>query len=260
LVPPKRTATYWSTLTTPTSASWTNPDTVLGSLGELRDLLGLFQTPALSFVNTVDDEQNVTNFRIVVDYATSLLTSWTNSIQFFAGVGTPFLGTQLVLISRQLGVISEVVDEVRFVLDSVLVRASQRQALLLDFSSIHRLPNLPTDPNSLATSPSGVPLAQSNPLPPIYLEDLLSWVQNFVTTEAPPVIQDAGRLGVGTDFLKMISELVDQAYALYMVAPSLGGGMGTGRVLQSLYKLLLRLNELYLTAAPVSVAYIGPRP
>ena len=74
------------------------------------------------------------------------------------------------------------------------------------------------------------------------------------------MIQDAGRLGVGADFLQMISELVDQVYGLYSLAPSLGGGMSTGRVLQSLYKLLLRLNELYQTALPVSTAYIRPRP
>ena len=115
------------------------------------------------------------------------------------------------------------------------------------FGSISTLPNLTgQDPNSV--------------LPPIYLEDLLTWIQTFVTVEAPPVIQDAGRLGVGADFLQTISELVDQAYGLYVVAPSQGGGMSTGRVMQSLYKLLLRLNELYQTAQPVSTAYIGPRP
>ena len=41
-----------------------------------------------------------------------------NNIQFFITTLTPFLGTQLVIISRQLGVISEAVNEVRFVLDS----------------------------------------------------------------------------------------------------------------------------------------------
>jgi hypothetical protein len=231
----------------PSAEPWSNPDTALGALGDLRDLMGLYQDPRETFINTVGDEQNVTNFRIVVEYASSLLTTWKNNIQFFAGSGTPFLGTQLVLISRQLGVISEVVDEVRFVLDSVLVGPSQRQSLLLDFSTITTLPNLTgMDPNSV--------------LPPIYLEDLLTWIQTFVTVDAPPVIQDAGRLGVGADFLQMISELVDQTYGLYVIAPSQGGGMGTGRVMQSLYKLLLRLNELYQTAQPVSTAYIGPRP
>ena len=208
--------------------------------------MGLYQDPRETFINTVADEQNVTNFRIVVEYASSLLTSWKNNIQFFAGAGTPFLGTQLVLISRQLGVISEVVDEVRFVLDSVLIGPSQRQSLLLDFTSVSTLPDL-----------SGLDL--NSVLPPIYLEDLLTWIQTFVTVEAPPVIQDAGRLGVGADFLQTISELVDQAYGLYVVAPSQGGGMSTGRVMQSLYKLLLRLNELYQTAQPVSTAYIPAR-
>jgi hypothetical protein len=229
----------------PSLEAWTDPDTALGSLGELRDLMGLYQDPRKSLINTVDDEQNVTNFRIIVDYASSLLATWKNNIQFFAGARSPFLGTQLVLISRQLGVISEVVDEVRFVLDSVLMGPSQRQSLLLDFSSVHQLPNISrVDPNGV--------------LPPIYLEDLLTWIQDFVTVEAPPVIQEAGRLGLGADFMRMISELIDQSYALYAIAPGLGGGMSTGRVLQSIYKLLLRLNELYLTAEPVSTGYIAP--
>ena len=74
------------------------------------------------FVNTIDDEQNTTNFRILTDYITSLEQSWINNYGFFGvNTSTPFFGTQLVLISRQLSVISEDVDEARFTLDSVLI-------------------------------------------------------------------------------------------------------------------------------------------
>ena len=111
--------------------SWSNPDFVLGSLGDLRDLLGLSSVPlkkigrgrrdVISYINTVEDEQNVTNFRILVEYANSFLDVWVNNVQFFAAQQSQFPGAQLVVISRQLGVISETLDEVRVVLDSVFV-------------------------------------------------------------------------------------------------------------------------------------------
>jgi hypothetical protein len=102
------------------------------------------------------------------------LNAWINSIQYFAGLQSQFLGTQLVFISRQLGVISEVVDEVRFVLDSVFIGPAQRDTLQV-----------------VAQDPAG------NQLPPIYLSDLLRWIQDYVGAEAQDVIQNAGKFGTG---------------------------------------------------------------
>jgi hypothetical protein len=231
--PPNALAALWLSVPAPPN-SWTIPDWVLGSLGDLRDELGLSETVGTDYVNTISDEQNVTNFRIIVDYANSLLNAWTNSIQFFAGASSPFLGTQLVIISRQLGVINEVVDEVRFVLDSVFVGPAQRETLLLTFG----------DPT----------------LPPIYLEDLLVWIQDFVSGEAQDVIQNGGRLGIGEDFVSMIQQLCTQAYGLYLYAQSAGTALQTMRVQQSLYKLTTQLWDLNNVAAPVGVSYIAPRP
>jgi hypothetical protein len=231
--------------------SWTSPDTILGSLGNLRDLLGLYSLPVPGgadielYVNTVADETDVTNFRILVDYANSLLNGWTNSFQYFAFFGqrqSPFLGTQLVMLSRQLGVIAEVVDEVRFVLDSVFIGPSQRQTLRVTFAPI------------LTTT--GVLR-----LPDIYLEDLLEWMHSFVGAEAQDVIQNAGKIGIGEDFNTMISQMYTQAYGLYLYShsnPALP--IGTTRVQESLYKLLNELSELYYMAAPVGEEYFLPAP
>jgi hypothetical protein len=228
------------------SNSWTNPDFVLGSLGDLRDSLGLFALPIVgvpNYVNTVEDEQNVTNFRVLVDYANSLLDVWRNNVQFFAAQQSQFLGTQLVVISRQLGVISEIVDEVRFVLDSVFIGPAQRETLQIQFQ----------------------PIAGIGPLlPPIYLADLLKWMQEFVGAEAQDVIQNAGRFGLGEDFITMIRELTLQAHGLYEFArngPVPVGALRTGRVLQSLYKLVNQLRELFQMARPpIGVEYLPPRP
>jgi hypothetical protein len=112
----------------------TDPDNLpsIGTLGNMRDEMGL----TFSFVNTVEDEQTVSNFRIVSDYITSLAQSWLNNLQFFVltppkGV-QPFFGTLLVLLSRQLSVVAEKVNEVRFTLDSVFIGPSERQTLILD--------------------------------------------------------------------------------------------------------------------------------
>jgi hypothetical protein len=43
-----------------------------GSLGQLRQVLGLDEKN----VNTVDDEQNLTNFMIIVDYVNGLRANW----------------------------------------------------------------------------------------------------------------------------------------------------------------------------------------
>ncbi|HYB56847.1 MAG TPA: hypothetical protein VEK12_11785, partial [Alphaproteobacteria bacterium] len=212
----------------PVANYWTYPDGVLGTLGNMRDQLGLAEPTRKadkerSYINTVADEQNVTNFRILVDYTNSLLNSWQNSFQFFfLNTATPFLGTQLVLISRQLGVISETVDEVRFVLDSVFLGPAERKTYTL------QLANLITDPMTGTLAP----------LPQIFLEDLLLWIQNYVTDEAPAVIQSGGRLALGEDFANMAWQFVVHTYATYLFAQTQGGSpIATDRVLFSLSKL-----------------------
>ena len=222
---------------------WTDPDLVLGSLGDLRDQLGLAETIGTSYINTVSDEQNVTNFRIIVDYANSLLNAWRNSIQFFAGTSTQFLGTQLVIISRQLGVITETVNEVRFVLDSVFIGPAQRETMQIVFQGL--------------TAPPPASAAKVDALPPICLEDLLLWIENFVGGEAQETITNGGKFGLGEDFIQMIDQLCTQAYGLYLYAQSQPGtAINTGRVQQSLQKLAAQLWDLYTFAAPVSVAYL----
>jgi hypothetical protein len=234
---------------------WTNPDTTLGSLGDLRDELGLFETvvPAgEAFVNTVSDEQNVTNFRIIVDYANSLLNAWQTSIHYFANPTSPFLGTQLVVISRQLGVITETVDEVRFVFDSVFVGPAQRQTVQLLF---HKLQG------AILTPPVALPPHVTS-LPPIYLEDLLLWMQNFVSGEAQDAIQNGGKLGLGEDFVVMTGQIYTQAVGLYLLSLSNKApiaAMATNRVQQSLYKLATQLGDFCTMAAAIGTPYIPAR-
>ena len=74
-----------------------NSDLINGSLGNLRDLYAIFTqgpTPGINnvgsnpYINSIADEQDTANFRIISDYLTSLALSWLNNYQFF-GLGAP---------------------------------------------------------------------------------------------------------------------------------------------------------------------------
>ncbi len=160
-----------------------DPDNIGGTLGKLREVLGL-NSKTDDFVNSVNDEQDLTNFRILADYMTSLAQSWVNNLPFFMTPTRdgpqPFFGTLLVLLSRQLSVIAEAVDEVRFAMDSVFIGPSERQTL---------------------------PITTSDSNYTIYAEDLLSWIYGFATEEGPHLIQSGGKYAVGEAFATQVGDL-----------------------------------------------------
>lgn len=164
------------------SAPEFDPDKIKGTLGQLRDTYGIYfqkNSQTNPFSNSIEDEQDITNFRVISDYLTSLLQSWISNGQFFV-LGSPaqpaFFGTQLVLISRQFSVISETVNEVRFALDSVFIGPSERQTLLLQFLKF----------------------------PAIFLEDMLREIDTFMSQEGPGLLQDGGRISVTNNILPVI--------------------------------------------------------
>jgi hypothetical protein len=216
----------------------TDPDSISGSLGNLRVEFGFSISDDL--VNTVVDEQDVTNFRIVSDYVTSLAQSWLNNLQFFGlTTTTPFFGTQLVLLSRQLSVVAESVDEVRFTLDSVFIGPAERQTLEVKFRS-H----------------AGVPTP-----PPIFLEDLLTWIDSFASEEGPRLIQDGGKFAVGESFVPIgtqLQQLVQGARNPANVG-QLPRGYRTVRVQRSLEELADQLQQLVNLATPIQHV-ITPEP
>ena len=161
------------------------------TLQEIRDTYGIKFVDAQTgkpnpFSNTIEDETNVTNFRIIVDYMLSLLQTWNNNRSFFAlGTNAPkqaFLGTQLVLISRQFSVIVETVNEVRFTLNSVFIGPSERQTLLLEFSS-------------------------ASGFTPMFLEDILMQIEAFASDEGPRLIQNGGRHSVTNNVSPVVKSL-----------------------------------------------------
>jgi hypothetical protein len=168
---------------------WTmsNPDMIGGTLGNIRDIYGIYfqkngRDNPLS--NSVDDEQDITNFRVISDYMTSLLMTWLSNVEYFR-LSThkmpAFLGTQLILIGRQFNVVAETVNEVRFALDSVFIGPNERQQLLLEF---HHSPAM-------------------------YLEDVLTEIEGTVTDEGPRLIKDGGRIALYNNVRPVLRTLID---------------------------------------------------
>jgi hypothetical protein len=165
-----------------------DPDLVGGSLGILRDRFGLQRFR----INEVGEEVIFSNFLILVDHAVGLAESWDAQREFFVRGSTlvePFLGTQLVLLSRDLEVIAESIREVEFALDSVFLGPSERQTLELRF------------PPGSASNPlpaPGTTVARSSP--PMFVSELLTWVERFATEEGRQLIEDGGKQAVVVAF------------------------------------------------------------
>jgi hypothetical protein len=201
----------------------TDPDQLAGSLGNLRQELGL--STEADQVNTIEDEQNVTNYRIVCDHLTSLAQSWINNLAFFGlQTKTPFFGTQLVLLSRQLSVIAEKTNEVRFTLDSVFIGPADRQTLQVHFAK---------DPD-------------------MFLEDLLTWVDGFASEEGPRLIAEGGKFAVGQSFLPIAEQLQRLVVGVTAQQSNTPPGFRTTRVQNALKDLADALQQLVNLAAPIS--------
>jgi hypothetical protein len=198
-----------------------DPDEIAGTLGQLRDTYGIYFV-GNQFNNSVQDEQDITNFRVISDYMTSLMQSWIANRQFFLiNPGQQaFFGTQLVLISRQFTTISETVNEVRFALDSVFIGPSERQTLLLRFAD--------------AT------------LAPMFLEDVLGEVEKFAGDEGPRLLRDGGKISVTNNILPVVRSLqnmIEEAHVPVNI-DELPDGFRTARVRNSLDDLQDQLEAL----------------
>jgi len=236
-----------------------DPDQVGGLIGALRDIMGL--STRADLVNTVDEEQNLTNYRILADYIIGLRQSWVDNRRFFTrkrGGARPFFGTQLVLLSRALSVVAEQVNELRAALDSVFIGPMERAALEIQPRYFFREKVEEIDA-VLVVNYKQLDLLETNPQwkarlgEPIFVEELLSWVQDFATAEGPQIIQDGGKLAVHRLFLptaRRLYELVSGARRP-LNWNSLPQGYLTPRVRRSMQELEGQLLELVKLARPI---------
>ncbi len=205
-----------------------DPDEIKGTLGLLRNTYGIYFR-GNRFNNSIEDEQNITNFRVISDYMTSLMQSWIANRGFFFldPDRQAFFGTQLVLISRQLNVIVETIEEARFVLDSVFIGPNERKTLLLRFSD--------------------------ESFPPMFLEDVLEEIESFVKDEGPRLLRDGGKISVTNNILPVVRSLRDMVVQARNPKDKdrLPDGFRTARVHHSLDDLRDQLGELIRLAEQV---------
>ncbi len=222
----------------------TNPDKIGGTLGEIRKIYGIsFQKDGKDnpLSNSIEDEQDITNFRVISDYMTSLLMTWLGNFNYFMLTTQKlpaFLGTQLILIGRQFNVVAETVNEVRFTLDSVFIGPNERQQLLIEFTP---------DPTGVA-------------LPSMYLEDVLTEIETTVVDEGPRLIKDGGRIAIQNNVQPVVRTLIDMISAAqtpYNLG-SLPDGYRTPRVQRSLNDLSDQLTYLYKLAEQVGMKVPPP--
>jgi hypothetical protein len=150
--------------------------TVGGHLADLARELGIFT----GSVNTLDEERNQTSFITLVDWIAGLLASWEDQrVELDPWSGhNAFLGSTLTVLGGQLAALADQVEEVKVSLDSVLIDAGERQALRL------------ADP-------------------PITLDGLLTWIEEFALYEGKRVIDVGGRAGILTAFLPTVEKLYE---------------------------------------------------
>ncbi len=191
-----------------------DPEQVGGQLKRLRAELGMTRDR----VNTVDDEQNLTNFLILVDYVKSLNQSWEAQRQFFNRntKGEPFLGTQLVLVSRALAVLAESVQDIYFIMDSVFLGDAERQFVELQYAD-----------------------------EPLTIAELLTWIETVATKEGPQLIQEGGKTGVIAlqPTIETLAKLASLALIQNQDPKKLPASYQTARVQRSLTELAEHLAE-----------------
>lgn len=201
------------------------PENVQGQLGELAKRFGLYRDQVL----TVAEEQNLTNFLILVDYTNSLFQTWEAQKHFFSRNKTSdkFLGTQLVRLSQALAVIVESVHEAYEAMDSVFFGVEERQVTVLKLES-HE---------------------------PITISDLLGWVEHFAAVEATQIIEDSGKDGVNltASMLRELKELLGSVSKLKRQSQGLPQAFFAGRVAEAFRSITHYLTEAYDIADEIKI-------
>ena len=241
-----------------------NPEQVEGHIGELGGRLSLRR----NFINTIQDEQNFTNFLIVIDYVQGLKQSWETYRPYFARSpgAEPFFGTQLVLLSRSLTAVGEAVQEVNFAMDSVFLGPAERQTIELHFrKQTITLPWVPGNPTTGRTGPPyRIPYTFDPDAAPLFIAELLDWTA-ALPSESAPMLDDSGKDGLIAVFTNVnkLRKLVHGARMQPAGAQSpnqpLPAGYRTPRVQRALGELAESLDEAAKLAGEIKAREAVPR-
>lgn len=215
-----------------------------GDLATLVEFLGL----APDRINTVEEEENYSNFLILRDYLVSLRVSWENYKAPL--VGTVYLGPQLIDLSRALATVSESVRETYRLMNRYFLGPEERRSVVLDFTNakvsdndsgfIDRqfvLPNGETYAFDEQGNNTSAPPYAPNLNGSMTVAELLDWVSEFATQEGPMLIRSGGKIGIAAAFEEKSYVLMVLVAAAAAIEPKPNSAFRREAVVRSLQDL-----------------------
>ena len=129
-------------------------------LARVEQIFSLILDQLGALQDGIEDERNLSGFGVFADYIASLFRSWNNIQQLFAA--------QTAIVTKQLQLVSDAVDEVRFAMDAVSLELEKRQLMTIRYAS------------------AGIEFS------PVTVEDMLAHVQEFASSEGRAAITESG--------------------------------------------------------------------
>ncbi|QZZ20644.1 hypothetical protein J5X98_26020 [Leptothermofonsia sichuanensis E412] len=171
-----------------------------GQLKKLAEYFGLVRGQ----INTVEEEQNYSNFLTLKDYLQSLRRSWVDYKRTQDSSAGAYIGTQLVRLSQALAVVAESVQEVYRIMELFFLGPEERLSVYIDFT---RAAGLESGGFPLPDGTAYLDTAQLRDS--MSVEGLLNWVWRFATEEGPLLAKSGGKLGI-----QVVSETSDRLMVL----------------------------------------------
>ncbi|MGK7915759.1 MAG: hypothetical protein AB4038_09455 [Prochloraceae cyanobacterium] len=237
-----------------------------GELGRLAEFLGLMPNR----INTIEEEQNYSDFLILRDYTTSLYNSWKRYM--VDDQSEAYLGPQLVDLSRALDVVAESVREAYRIMDLYFLGPAERTSVFLDFLKAgepddsndgYRKFSLPDgseyrfrfdDPNNSDQTPKGDPHNGKGPnlANKLTVAELLSWTLRFATEEGPQLAREGGKIGI-TEALEEIAFTLMVLVQAAAETPTANTAFQREGVVRSLKDLAFQLFEVKRLASEIEL-------
>lgn len=187
-----------------------------GQLKKLAEYFGLVRGQ----INTVEEEQNYSNFLTLKDYLQSLRRSWVDYKHTQQSSAGAYIGTQLVRLSQALAVVAESVQEVYRIMELFFLGPEERLSVYIDFTRAKadeedmEIPCGSPRPAFPLPDGTGYPFEETAKLgDSMSVEGLLNWIWRFASEEGPLLAKSGGKLGI-----RVISETSDRLMVLTQAA------------------------------------------
>ncbi|WP_448598405.1 hypothetical protein [Thermoleptolyngbya sp.] len=187
-----------------------------GQLKKLAEYFGLVRGQ----INTVEEEQNYSNFLTLKDYLQSLRRSWVDYKRTQHSSAGAYIGTQLVRLSQALAVVAESVQEVYRIMELFFLGPEERLSVYIDFTRARAKDEEMETPYGIPRPAfplpdgTGYPVEETAKLgDSMSVEGLLTWVWRFASEEGPLLAKSGGKLGI-----RVISETSDRLMVLTQAA------------------------------------------